>query len=118
MNARFGKALLCLSAALFLLLLLSALVEGPALAPAKAPSPRFPLQAALPSAWVLPGPEKIAGDSTPGPQGLRPAPEALACRGPLLVALKGRQDANGRVLTEKCYVDSVYPIFHPQAASG
>lgn len=107
--------------ALVLLLLLSALVEGPLPGDgggASANAPTAVLYAQL-LPFSLPAPMEGTGLAPLLPEPTRAAPLFLLILGPLALApgLFSR-DQNGRVLQEKRSVKSRFSVFPPETASG
>lgn len=118
MRPWIGKGFVCLLIALGLLLLLSALVEGPEASLAQGAG-RFSV---VESAAFLPGAPPVPQNESTGPRKIqlsREAALALLFMLALLPALLIRcRDANGRVVRTKRYVGSVYQVFRPEAAGG
>lgn len=118
MRPWIGKGFVCLLIALGLVLLLSALVEGPEESLAQGPR-RFSV---VESAAFLPGAPPAPQNESTGPlkiQLFREAALALLFVLALLPTFHIRcRDANGRVVRTKRYVGSVYQVFRPEAAGG
>ncbi len=113
---RLRKLLLVFGLCAGVLLLLSALVEAPAAPAADAPESAPIHVRLLPDA--LPAPEGPA-DSVARPVTARAVALLALCAALCaLPAVSGRRDANGRVLRRRRYVQSVYQVYHQEAASG
>ncbi len=114
MQNRFGRVLFCLGMAALVLLLFSALVEGPVVVAESRPAP-FPVENA--TLWPMAQSPVEPVHPAPWPSVASRLATALAEDASLATpAMAPCADANGRVLRTPRYVKSAYPLFHQEQA--